>query len=367
MARLKKNESTDSTDSLLDALTNVVAVLIVVLLLLQINIEQTVEKMLDELTPATPEQVELAKTQLKEAETETKAQQTMLEAPAPTETQLEEIRVDISLLEKTQQENKAKLIALEQLIALAEKTEKEAEAEKKKTDARLVRIEELEALLDQTPRPEPLPASIVSIPNSRPIPNNANIYYCFITGDQAHLVDPIAATEMVMKAFDEGKRDLKVERVRVRGERTRFIYDQNEVVAMLAKQEFKVRNQIITVPLNKTSTRLNLRITFDPKQGDASLADMLESNGRFHRVLNQVKSFSRPVLIFKVHPSGFATYLKAREIADQQKIASGWEIDGRNFFNVQLDLEVKRLEEPPPPAPRPDGPPQPPPPKRKLD
>jgi hypothetical protein len=366
MARQKKNEPTDSTDSLLDALTNVVAVLIVVLLLLQIDIEQTVNKMFDELIPATPEQVELAKIQLKEAEAETQASQAMLEAPAPTETQLEEVRVDLSLLEKTREENKAKLIALEELTALAEKTEKEAEAEKKKTDARLVRIEELEALLDQTPRPEAQPATIVSIPDSRTIPNNSNIYYCFITGDQAHLVNPIAATEMVMKAFDDGRRDLTVERVRVRGERTRSIYDQNEVVALLARQEFKIRKQILTVPLNKTGTRLNLRIQLDPKQGDASLADMMESNGRFHRILDQVKTFTRPVLIFKVHPSGFATYLKAREIADQQNIACGWEVDSRNFLTAPLEIEVKRLETPPPPPPRPDTP-LPPPPKRKLD
>lgn len=366
MARLKKNELKDSMDSLMDALTNVVAVLIVVLLLLQIDIEQTVNRLFDELEPATPEQVELARIELKEAQDETQAQEALLAAPAPTETQLAELRVDLSLLEKTEAENTAKLISLEALKELAEKTEQEAKAEKQKTDERLARIQELEALLDQTPRPEPLPASIVSIPDSRPIPNNANVYYCYITGDQAHLLDPISTRQVLMNLFDDKKRDLTVERVRVRGERTRLIYDQNEVVKLFAGQELKTRNQTITVSLNKFGTRLNFRIRFDPEKGDASLADMNVTNGRFHRVIDRVKAFPRPVLIFKVAPDGFATYLKARQIADDMGLASGWEVDARTFLDERLDFEVARLETPPPAPPKPPDA-GPPPPARKLD
>ena len=46
-----------SMDSLMDAMTNVVAVLILVLLLVQVDVKQTVQKFLDELRPATPEEV----------------------------------------------------------------------------------------------------------------------------------------------------------------------------------------------------------------------------------------------------------------------------------------------------------------------
>lgn len=363
MARRKPDDASSSMDSLMDALTNVVAVLIVILLLLQVDVENTVNKIFDNLPPTTPEQVEFAKLQLKDLEEDVKKQEELLESPAPTEVEITQVKTDLSLLEKSMDEHKAKLLALEELRKLAEKTEKEAETEKKKTDERLARIRELEALLDQTPRAVAQAASIVSIPESKPIPNNANIYFCFIAGDQAHLIDVIDARKKVMDLFDEKKRDFQVERIRERGERTRYIYKQDEVVGFFETQEMKVRNQTITVPYNRPWTRLNLRISFDPKQGDASLADMEQAGGRFHRMMELVKGYPRAVLIFKVKPDGFATYLKARQIADEMGIPSGWEVDGNNHVSAPLDIEVERLEQPPP---RPENP-LPPAPTRKLD
>lgn len=363
MGRRKAEEASESMDSLMDALTNVVAVLIVILILLQIDVENTVNKIFDELPPATPEVVEFSKKRLSDLEETIRKEQLMLEGPTPTEDVLEQVRTDISLLEKSIQDGKEKLIALSELRKLQEKTEKEAEAEKKQTDERLARIRELEALLDQTPRPKPQAASVVSIPESRAIPNNANLYYCFITGDQAHLIDVIDAQKKVMELFDANKNDFEVERVRERGERTRYIYQQDEVVGFFEAREMKVRNQTIKVPYNRPWTRLNLRVNFDPAVGDASYADMDQPGGRFHRMMEMVKGFPRAVLIFKVKPDGFQTYLKARQIADEMEIPSGWEVDGNNFVSAPLDIEVARLEQPPP---RPENP-LPPAPTRKLD
>ncbi|RYD36162.1 MAG: hypothetical protein EOP87_05990, partial [Verrucomicrobiaceae bacterium] len=288
MGRRKSEEAAGSMDSLMDALTNVVAVLIVILLLLQVDVENTVNKIFDELPPATPEAVELSKSQLKELEETLLKERELMDAPAPDEAQIAQVKTDLSLLEKTIEENKAKLLALAELKKLAEKTEKDAAEEKKQTDERLAKIRDLEALLDQTPRVQPQAASVVSIPDSRPVPENANLFYCFITGDQAHLVDAIQAKEMVMKVFDGKKRDFKSERVRDPGQRARFIYDQEEVVNFFQGQEMKVRGQTITVPYNRPWTRLSYRVTFDPAKGDASLADMAQPGGRFHRMKDYV-------------------------------------------------------------------------------
>ncbi len=363
MARRKPSEASDSMDSLMDALTNVVAVLIVILLLLQVDVENTVNKLYDELPPATPEQIELSKVQLKEVEEELEKQEELLAAPAPTIQNITQVKTDLSLLEKSIQESKAKLLALEELKKLADKTEKQAAEEKKKTDERLAKIRDLEALLDQTPRPRAQAASVVSIPESRPIPENANLYYCFITGDQAHLIDMVEARKTVMDLFDAKKKDFTVERIREKGERTKFIYQQDEVVEFFGTKELKVRNQTISVPYNKPWTRLHVRVSFDPQKGDASLADMEQPNGRFHRMMDLVKGFPKAVLIFKVRPDGFQTYLKARQIADEKQIPCGWEVDGNSFVGVPLDFEVARLEQPPP-AP---ATPLPPAPKRNLD
>jgi hypothetical protein len=367
MGRRKSEEGESSMDSLMDALTNVVAVLIVVLILLQVDVENTVNKMFDELTPATPEAVEQSKLLLADTEKKLQLEKEMLDAPAPTPEKVEEVRTDLALLEKTTEESKAQLLELTKLKKLAAEKEKESAEEKKKTDERLAKIRDLEALLDQTPRPKPQTSSIVSIPDSRPVPDNADIFYCFIVEDQVHLVDAIEAKELVMKAFDEKKKDFKSERDRQSGGRTRYIYDQEEVVKFFETQDIKVRNQKVIVPYNRPWTRLSYRVTFDPKNGDASAADMDQPGGRFHRIMDYVNRQSRkPVLIFKVHPNGFPTYLKARQIADEKKIPAGWEVDGNPFFSAPLDdFNVNRLEDPPPPPPA--GTPMPPRPTRKLD
>lgn len=364
MGRRKQEEASENMDSLMDALTNVVAVLIVILILLQVDVENTVNQMFDKLPPATPEAVEMSKIQLSDLEEKLKREKELMDAPAPSNESLSMVRNDLSLLEKSLEDHKAKLLELAALRELAAKTEKESENQKKQTDELLAKIRDLEALLDQTPRPKAQGSSVVSIPDSRPVPANANLYYCFIVEDQAHLVDAVQAKEMVMKAFDSRKNELKSERVRERGEKTRYIYDQEEVVRFFETQEMKVRNQTITVPYNKPWTRLNFRVSFDPAKGDASAADMGQPGGRFHRMMDYVKNGQRAVLIFKVHPSGFGTYLKARQIADDKQVPAGWEVDGASAFSAVLDdFEVNRLEDPPP-APASPAPPRP---SRKLD
>ena len=71
MAR-RRNSGGDgvSLDSLMDALTNVVAVLILVLLLVSADVKQKVEQFFDDIEPATPEQIEESKKKIEELEKE---------------------------------------------------------------------------------------------------------------------------------------------------------------------------------------------------------------------------------------------------------------------------------------------------------
>jgi hypothetical protein len=366
MARKKSNDEQGvSMDSLMDALTNVVAVLIVILILLQVDVGQTVERMLNDLKPATPEQIELAKQQKQQLVEQISKQKELLKAPEPTPQQLGKIEADLSLLEESLAKNNTSLLELANLKKQVEAQKLVETQERQKTEVILTEIARIKALLDQTPIPKPPQATVVKIPNSRDIPESARIYYCFIHGDQAHLVDPIEAKKMVMAEFKSNERTLLREIKKVPKKPDIRIYDQEKTVRLYAERNLKVRNQSITVPYNKPWQVLQMRITFDPKKGDASLADMEMPKGRFHNVCGYVRGAPRSVLIFKVHPSGFATYLKAREIADTMNIPCGWEIDGNAFYQERLDFTVNNIEQPPPP--KPGATPSKGAPKRKLD
>ena len=154
---------------------------------------------------------------------------------------------------------------------------------------------------------------------------------------------------MVMEEFKFNERAFFRELKRINNKPDVRVYDQEKVVRHFERKNLKVRKQSITVPYNKPWPRLNFRVGFDPNDGDATLADLEEARGRFHNICDYIKRTPRSVIIFKVHPNSFATYLKAREIADKMLIPCGWEIDGNAYHQERLDFTVNNLEQPPPP------------------
>lgn len=367
MARHSKSsdEPAVNLDSLMDALTNVVAVLILVLILLQADVGKAVERLLGNLPPATPEQIVQAKDELARLAKERDATKAMLSAKPPDPKQLDEAKAQLALLESSIKDSDVRLLAVEKLRQLQAKHQKEHDAEQKKTDFLLEEIRKLEALLDTTPVPQAMKPDVVRIPNSREIPSGANVYYAYVIANRVHLVDPVTAKKMVMDEFEKIRPKVLRETVKVKNGKDRKIYDQEKIVAHFAKLDLKVRGQKITVLPNRPWTRLPMRMEFGAKTGGVMLADMEKPNSEWHRICNLVRSFPRSVLIFRVHPNGFATYLKAREIADRFNIPCGWEISGNVSHAETLDdFEVNRLEQP---KPKPTTPPGPPPPKRGLD
>nr|MCU0782374.1 hypothetical protein [Akkermansiaceae bacterium] len=208
----RRNRSTDAAgvnlDSLMDALTNVVAVLILILILLQVDVGQTVDRILGNLKPATEQELDSAAATLAKARQALARQRDALKAPPPTPGQLAEIRADLALLEKDTTAKQAKLLEHEKLVALHQKIKAEADTEVAKTNKLLEEIRKLTALLDQTPVPRAPAATVVRIPDSRDIPEDANIYYCVIRDDIAHLVDLVSAKAVVMREFDRRQREL---------------------------------------------------------------------------------------------------------------------------------------------------------------
>jgi len=117
MARRRKSnlEEGVNLDSLMDALTNVVAVLILVLILVQADVSKKVVDFLEGLEPATSEQVEASKKEVeilvkREAELDQ-----LLQKDAPTQVEIEVEKRQLALLEKDVKERKDLLVELEGL------------------------------------------------------------------------------------------------------------------------------------------------------------------------------------------------------------------------------------------------------------
>lgn len=353
MARRRQSSSEGGVnlDSLMDALTNVVAVLILVLILVQADVSKKVVQFLEGLQPATPEEVQASAKRVETLERQIVEKDQLLSKKPPSPKEIENEKRQLALLEKDVEENRKLLVNLEELKKLAKKAEAERNAEAKKTEKIQDDIAKLEALLDETPILKVDP-TVVGIPASRPVPKNAEMYYAIIIHDRIHFIDPETPLEEFAKEFKREKRNFPNQRIKRDGP-DRYIYQPGPIVKHFKGFDFKnSRNQKVELVSYPTSTRLKIVITPDLKNGGTALDDLKTPRNLFARILDKLRVNSRAVLIYYVHPNSFNTYLRARQLSDKMRVSAGWEVRGMSSYGVTVqDVEVKRMKEPPPPKP----------------
>lgn len=359
-------------DSLMDALTNVVAVLILVLLLVQANVTQKIEAFLEDLEPATEEQVELTRQELEKLKALLEKKKKQLQDAPPPPEDIDREKLELTKLEEQIEKNKELMVDMDKLKELEKKLREERDAAKQKTNLIQEEIAKLEGMLDATPVLEDPPPEEVTIPNSRPIPANAEIYYALVFGNRVHFIDPFTPVKLFQAEFNKIKSDFRLERVSQKGADL-YIYDQKKIVEHFSKFDFRApRGQTITVLPNQYGVQLPLQILPDPVNSGTSLEELRKPGSEFEKAIRPLSSNRRAVLMFWVNPESFNTYLLARKVADNAKVPAGWEVNLAQVFHLVLpDLVVRRLADPPPPPPQPETPvkppPAPPPLQPKLD
>lgn len=352
----------------MDALTNVVAVLILVLVLVQADVSQKVQKFLDDLQPATPEEVAANKKLIDELERKQRVAEARLREKPATPEDIEEEKRQIALLEKSTEENKALLVDLDQVRELEKKVRAEREAENTKTVTIQKEIARLEALLDTIPSPVADTPTVVNIPNSRPIPTDANTFHAIVIRNRVHFIDTHGLLTTFRREFERRKGDWLHQRVKVKGKADRFIYDGAKIAAHFNNFDWgNTRGQKIEIAQNPTALHLSLVVRLDLEKGGTALEDLAKPEGEFAKAVPVIRQTRNSVLLYRVHPDSFPTYLAARELSEKVNISAGWDINGSAELRLSIpDLSVRRLQEPPP---RPPGaaPPRPPALKPKLD
>lgn len=359
MARRRKSGSDEGVnlDSLMDALTNVVAVLILVLLLVQADVSQKVVQFLEGLLPATPEEIAASEEKKKELVKTKIITENLLSQEAPTPEQIEAEKRQLALLEENVKTNEELLADLEELKKLEKKARKNRDDEAKITKEIQDEIARLEALLDDTPilKIEP---TVVKIPASRPVPNHAEVYHAIVINDRVHFIDPFTPLELFEDEFRTNKRHFPNERKKRQGA-DRYIYESGPILKHFEDFDFKnSRNQKVKLVANPVATRMQIAISPDLKNGGTSLEDLDKKDNNFAKILYKLSGNIRSVLMFHVHPNSFNTYLRARQLADKARVSAGWEVKHMNAYYIRIDdVEIRREQEPPPSKPGPERPP----------
>jgi len=361
-------EDTGSLDSLMDALTNVVAVLIFVLLLVNCEVSQKVVQMMEDLVPASPEEIQRLKDMLKQLEIDKKKLEELKKLPPPPKVDLDSINQKISALQTLVQNKKSAIDTNNKNIAELQKLHDEKlaarDAEQVKANAMMEEIASLEAMLDTTPVANAIPATEIMIPATRTIPEGAKVHYAYITGDRAHFLDLPKYMEEVTEIVDDLKKDknnhmptedkskeeedkkLSAAERRAAREKEKadakkekpVVFDRDKVLPVLNEKLKK----IIPPGLNYNLTAqpwwgfARLDISFNDK-GGTPLEELKNPTNGFASALSKLRP-PNDVLMFVVDSPSMYTYALAREIADKKGIPCGWSISLPNECFSRTDI-----------------------------
>ena len=378
MARKKSSGDSGALnlDSLMDALTNVVAVLILVLLLVNLDVTKKMVEIFEHIEPATEEDIQKSKDTLAKLEIDKHNAENLLKETPPTPEEIEEIKRLIEQIKQQialkNEEQKSQLQIMEELKLRLAKAKANRDGEQKKTEFFIEEIRRLEILINSTPVVEAIAPTEVKIPNSRPIPSNAEIFTAMVREGRVHLVPPMEHYfEMIEKELRARKRDLSLETTK-KGTKDVIIYDQLKTLEHFKNFDFKAPpGQVVAISAQPWASTFSIRATPDFKNSGTTLEQLDDNQNEFAQALRKLRSNSNAVVIFQVEPKSFLTYIKARSIVDGNRLPSGWEISANTSMTANIpDVSAKPTGTPPPaPASTPGAAPKPTPPKiaPKLD
>jgi hypothetical protein len=311
--------------------------------------------------------VQQSKQQLADIRKKLELKQELLQQEPPTPAVIEAEKRSLALLEEKMKDNRELLADLEELRVLEQKLRIERDLEHGKTTKIEEEIAKLEAMLDATPVKVAKP-DIVTIPSSRPIPVTAKTYYAIVQKGRVHLIDPFTPQELFEDEFRQEKRHWLHQKIKRAGA-DRYIYDGQKIAEHFKGFDFKNRrNQEVTLLAPPTATRMRIQIKPDLAKGGTSTEELDDPNSQFAASVKALARIRGAVLIFWVHPDSFPTYLKARPLADAVNLPAGWEVRFDQIYQVYLmDVEIRRLKEPPPNPADPNAKPKPPRLDPKLD
>jgi hypothetical protein len=346
MARRKRHSEEELPFvALMDTMTNVVGVLIIVLVMIGISLANAVKKVISDLPPATPAQVQAAQQAVDKLKSSIAFENTrirqLLESQVSAET-LAALKREIERLMRELDQRGVKLVDLEPLrkqIAEMEAKQKATLSERQDISKQ---IESLKAELAAVPEAKPVIPKVVRLPQSRDIPKDAVKEVFFINKDGVVYADGDAAKAIVLREIQMNSRMLEKPRTGSVKPGSPPVYDRSKLENYFQQKSL----QTPYLSLKPSFLKLNLgwvQVSGIPGRSE-SIQQIVMPNSVYQTALRKIRmgsSLQKPkVAIFYVEPEGFENYLAAREICDRSMIPAGWKLPPFNSVGFSL-TEIK--------------------------
>lgn len=396
---MAKRKSSDgealNLDSLMDALTNVVAVLILVLLLVNADATNTIVKYIEGLEPATPEELQQSKAMLENLLQQKKDAQDIFKKPPPTPEEIEAAKRRLVKLQADIKIKGAELTSISELRQQLVVAEADRDKEKEIVVTLQKEIETMKSQLDNTNVEEPKDNIVqdIKIPEVKNVPDDAEIFYVYIRGTRFALFDHKAIIDEIEKEWAPKRKDFVIDKTTIKGKDKKSVeidvHDipkTREFLKGVAKNlKSNTMNVNVQIHVADFAQVPSMELTINGEQGlDVKILD--EPQNPFAEALRKISNIKNAVVYFRlddhanVAKDSFLTYQKAREYVDKKfpKIPVGWGIivddhtknrrENSIFPNLNQQLfTLKPMATPPPQREKkPSQGPTPPPMKKKL-
>ena len=367
MARRPHHEEELPFVALMDTMTNVVGVLIIVLVMIGIGLARSVNKVLSDLPPVTvDEHIKLVK---EVTESKPKADpQKVDEESAKLQKDMKKAIEDLKTMEVSKDKQKIKIVDLDDLEKQLAERKKERDAKKAAVDKLLTDLDKLKAQLDTTPVYVPPPATVVKLPNPRPMPDKAEVQHFLVAGGRIIFTNDEQFSDLVEAELKRAETTIALSRETVKGpdgkpvmvkdpksghlsQQRKIVFDPKKLAEYFARARLGSREIKIDVIPAPNSPRIPMKLTPLPNAGETiDQAKILVSG--FQTLLKKFKTNPKAVVWFHVYKDSIPTYLAAREIADQMGVPVGWDIYGNPAFvrNMPAEYSVPYTATPPPAA-----------------
>ena len=348
--------------ALMDTMTNVVGVLIIVLVMVGINLARSVNKVLSELPPVTVEEHAKLKKEV-EDNTPKRDPNQVDEQNKKLEEELKKVTEDLKTLDFTQEKQPVKLVNLEDLEKQLAERKKDRDKRKADVEKMLADLDLLKKRLDTTPVYVPPPATVVKLPNPRPMPDKAEIHRFLVAGGRILYINEEEVTGMVEQELQRNEASLAISREVVKGPdgkpvmqrdksgrtspQRKIVFDSKKIAGHFTFRRLATRDLKVEVVPAATSPRIPVRMIPAPNAGE-TFDQAAKIISAYQAVLKKLKADPRAVVWFHVAKDSIETYLQARELADQIGVPAGWELTGNPFFVRNLPPEYTVNYTPPP-------------------
>ncbi len=362
--------------ALMDTMTNVVGVLIIVLVMIGIGLAKTVKKILSELPDVTVEEHAKLKEELKQFESKKDPQEVAAQTQKLQE-ELQKILESLKELEKEKEKNPNIMVDLQKLLQELQIAQKERDERKLTVDGLLSAIDKLKAQIDSTPEVKAPPPVVVKLPNTRPMPEKAEIHPVLIADGRISFIQMDGYYDLVEKTIKEGSPDFVLRRETLKGadgkpltrkEKSgamsvvkKTVCDSTRLAKYFSAPQFENRDVKIEVAQVPNSATIQLKV--NPKDtGGETIDRAAQMRSAFRTQLETLKNDPNSVVRFQVLKDSIPTYLLAREIADKIGVPVTWDlIDKVPNYSKNLPADYVVEYTPPPPDPNAPKPPPPPP------